>query len=105
MFSILGVFVVAGALVLSACGDDEKSGASTETTSASTTTAADDGDGVANDFIGLTKDKAIEKADADNNPWRIGEEDGEVFALTMDYNPDRVTFVINDGVVTAATWG
>jgi hypothetical protein len=36
---------------------------------------------------------------------RIGEEDGNVFALTMDYNPSRITLSIVSGTVTSASVG
>jgi len=37
--------------------------------------------------------------------WRVGSFDGIPQALTMDYNIDRLTFDVNDGYVTDATWG
>ena len=36
---------------------------------------------------------------------RVGEEDGKVFALTMDYNPSRVTLSIVSGTITSASVG
>jgi hypothetical protein len=36
---------------------------------------------------------------------RIGEEDGKVFALTMDYNPSRITLSIVSGTITSASVG
>jgi hypothetical protein len=36
---------------------------------------------------------------------RIGEEDGMVFALTMDYNPSRITLSIVSGTITSASVG
>ena len=37
--------------------------------------------------------------------WRVGSFDGVPQAVTMDYNIDRLTFDVNDGYVTDATWG
>ena len=37
--------------------------------------------------------------------WRVGSYDGVPQAVTMDYNIDRLTFNVNDGIVTDATWG
>ncbi len=31
--------------------------------------------------------------------WRVGERDGEFYALTMDYRPDRVTVQIQEGII------
>ena len=37
--------------------------------------------------------------------WRVGSYDGVPQAVTMDYNMDRLTFDVNDGIVTDAAWG
>lgn len=37
--------------------------------------------------------------------YRVGMRDGESFALTMDYSPQRVTVSIEEGVVTAIVVG
>ena len=37
--------------------------------------------------------------------WRVGSFDGIPQAVTMDYNIDRLTFDVNDGIVTDATCG
>ena len=51
-------------------------------------------------WFGLTKDEAIAKAEADGTTYRIGREDDETFALTEDFQEGRVTWSIDDGVVT-----
>jgi hypothetical protein len=56
-------------------------------------------------YVGLTKDEAIAAAEEAGVPWRIEREDGEDFALTMDYRPDRVNFSVEDGEVTAVRAG
>ena len=57
------------------------------------------------DFVGLPQAEAEAIANENLIPWRIGAVDGEFFALTEDFNPGRLTFEINDGVVTSAGLG
>ncbi len=57
------------------------------------------------DFVGIPQAEAEALADENIIPWRIGRIDGEFFALTEDYNPGRLTFEIDDGIVTAAVLG
>jgi len=54
-------------------------------------------------FIGLTRDEASALAEAEGRRWRVGREDGEQFALTDDFIIGRVTFGLDDGIVTAAS--
>jgi hypothetical protein len=56
-------------------------------------------------FIGMDKDAAIVLAESEGTVWRIASEDGESFALTMDYVPTRVNFDIEAGVVVSAWMG
>ncbi len=107
---VASVALVAVALVgLTACGDDDspakgaKSGSAARTTT--TTTTAVPGTADASAFEGLTKADAIAEAEAQNRPWRIGREDDEQFPVTLDFNENRVTFEIDDGTVTTATFG
>lgn len=37
--------------------------------------------------------------------YRVGERDGESFAVTMDFRPDRVTVSVQSGTITAVTVG
>ena len=37
--------------------------------------------------------------------WRISSENGESFPGTLDYNPERVSFDINENRFTAANFG
>lgn len=59
----------------------------------------------ADQLIGMTE--RASKACALANRWgyRVGERDGEPFAVTMDYRPDRVTVVVKSDRVTAVTVG
>ncbi len=53
-------------------------------------------------FVGLTVSAATARAEDEGRPWRIGRQDDESFALTDDLVPGRVTFEIDDGIVTSA---
>ena len=53
-------------------------------------------------FVGLTIYEATALAEDEDRPWRIGRQDDEVFVLTDDLVPGRVTFEIDDGTVTSA---
>lgn len=57
-------------------------------------------DGVAKQLVGM-KEK-LAQACASFNEWgyRVGERDGEFFALTKDYRIDRITVSITQGVIT-----
>jgi len=57
------------------------------------------------DFVGLTQADAEALADENLIPSRIGRIDAESFALTEDFNPGRLTFEIDDGIVTSAALG
>ena len=57
------------------------------------------------DFVGLSQDEATAIADENLVPWRIGRIDDDALALTEDFNPGRLTFEIDDGVVTSASLG
>ena len=52
-------------------------------------------------FVGLTLSDATSLAEDEGRPWRIARQDGEIFALTDDLVPGRVTFEIDDGTVTS----
>lgn len=57
------------------------------------------------DFIGLSQADAEALADENLIPSRVGRIDGEFFALTEDFNPGRLTFEIDGGIVTSAVLG
>ena len=60
---------------------------------------------VAEQVIGMKE--ATAKLCADSNGWgyRVGERDGEQFAVTMDYRFDRITVSIAKGIITAVQVG
>jgi len=106
------VCVLAVTIGLAACGggDDNSravssSRGSTTTSPVTTTPGSTPGSETADAFVGLKKQAAVRKAEREGRPWRIGREDDEQFALTQDYIENRVTFEIDDGAVTKATFG
>ena len=102
-FLACAVVAVLMAVGIVGCGDDSGgSVAARDTTKETTTTVAPS---TASEYVGLSKKAAIAKAEAEHRPWRISSEDGESFPGTLDYNPDRVNFDINQGHVTAANFG
>ena len=54
-------------------------------------------------FIGLTRDEASALAEAEGRRWRVGREDDEQYALTDDFIVGRVTFELDDAIVTTAS--
>ena len=57
------------------------------------------------DFLGLTEDEARAIADENILDWRTVRVDGESFAVTEDFNPGRLNFEIDGGVITVVTLG
>lgn len=93
------LFVVALPLAGAACGGDDRKSVNTNGNGSTT------GDTSPSSYVGLTKKAAIDKAEANDVPWRILREDDEQFPATMDFNPERINFEIDDGKVTKATNG
>lgn len=60
---------------------------------------------LANQLVGMKEEVA--KLCADLNEWgyRVGERDGEFFALTRDYRIDRITVSITKGIITEVQVG
>lgn len=50
-------------------------------------------------LIGMVEADAESCAEGLGWKWRVGERDGEFYALTMDYRPDRVTVQIQEGII------
>ena len=59
----------------------------------------------ADSIVGVAETDAERAAAERGYGWRVGGRDGELFPVTMDYRPDRVTVTITGGVVTAAVAG
>lgn len=50
-------------------------------------------------------DDATAQIEAAGYTWRLGTIDGEDQAVTMDYRLDRLTLTVDNGIVTAGSWG
>ena len=59
----------------------------------------------ANSLITMSEDLAEQCAASLEWDYRVGERDGELFAGTKDYNPNRVTVAIKAGVITGVLVG
>jgi hypothetical protein len=57
------------------------------------------------DLIGMAADTAEACALEVGYSWRVFEQDGEQFALTMDYRVERINVKIERGIVTDAYSG
>lgn len=88
--------------------------ADTPTSSDDTSTPADDveptgevtqaeAEAVGTAYVGLTEEEALAQAEVDEREFRVGERDGEQFALIENYVLGRVTATVTDGVVTEVT--
>ena len=57
------------------------------------------------ELIGMAESEAIQCVEDAGLTWRVYEQDGEQFALTMDYRAERVNVKIETGIVTDAYSG
>jgi hypothetical protein len=91
------------------CGtDDETTGPATDPTAPAGGTGAPsqaDADFDPESLVGMPKAEAERTARAAGWQFRVAREDGEEFALTMDYREDRVNVEVDDGVVTDVNVG
>ena len=88
-------------LAAAACGNDDGDRVQSGRDRGGSTTS----DTSPSSYVGLSKKAAIAKADANDVTWRILREDDEQFPATMDFNPERINFEIDNGKVTKATLG
>ena len=51
------------------------------------------------DFIGLTLEEGIEKANKMNYSYRIVREDGDYYFLTQDIREDRINFDLDNNII------
>jgi hypothetical protein len=109
----IAAVAVAGAFGLAACGGTDQPSASPSAPAAPAPVVVDGGAAggtapaghvvVGTDFVGMPLDQASSWAEELGRQWRVGREDGVDLPVTADLVPGRVTFSIDDGVVTAAT--
>ena len=52
--------------------------------------------------VGLTVAAAGDLVEDQGRPWRVIEEDGEDLVVTADFLPERLNFVVSEGVVISA---
>ena len=53
-------------------------------------------------FVGLSVEDAVARAEDEGRPWRIARQDDERFALTDDLVAGRVTFEVDAGTITSS---
>lgn len=56
-------------------------------------------------YLGLSEQEALDLAKDRQQEIRVAGRDGECFALTTDYQPDRVNLYVQSDQVVAATLG
>jgi len=56
-------------------------------------------------YVGLTLDQAKKTLETTGMRWRIVEEDGIPKPVTRDYNPARLNFVMEKGIITKVSLG
>lgn len=107
LLAVLAISLAVGGIALAAGGDDADGNTTSQSADTTEPSATDDVGTETTDttgtFVGLSKADAIARAETEGRIWRIAAEDGEAFSLTGDLNPGRVTFDIEDGIVTGAT--
>ena len=59
----------------------------------------------ADQLVGMSEQAASSCAIANGWGFRVGERDGEQFAVTMDYRPNRVTVTVKSDKVTSVVVG
>lgn len=94
----LSLTLLVGVGAISACGSSSTPASSPTINTASKETFRDS-------IIGLPVDDAKRAVEAAGYTWRIGTIDGQPQPVTMDYRDDRLTFTVDGGVVTDASWG
>jgi hypothetical protein len=104
-----GMVLVAAALLLTACG--RANGTAPASVPRAACPDADPADATAITevraalLVGLSEGDAQHCATELGWGWRVGERDGEGFALTEDYSLSRVTATVVDGAVTSIVVG
>ncbi len=111
MMKKLGIVAsVAMMLVLAGCGANAEE-KSDDVSPTAECPQADDADATAitqeraNKLIGFTESDAEACATSLGWAFRVGERDGESFAVTADYSQQRVTVSVTNDRVTAVTVG
>lgn len=104
-----GLTLIAAALLLTACGEADSTAPASIPRAACPT--ADPADATAITEVRAALLVGLSEVDAERCAmelgwgWRVGQRDGEAFALTEDYSLSRVTATVVDGAVTAIVVG
>lgn len=108
-FRYCRVAVLATVLVLAACGGSGEAQPSDTAVAGCPATDPADATSITDAraalLVGLSEADSERCATELGWGWRVGERDGEAFALTADYSPSRVTVTVDDGIVTAVVVG
>ncbi len=110
MKKLAGVASALAAFVLAGCGANAEEKPDVESPTAECP-QADDADAAAitqeraDKLIGFTESDAESCAASLGWAFRVGERDGEGFALTADYSQQRVTVSVTNDLVTAVAVG
>ena len=106
------VVVASAVLVLAGCGAAAEESAENESESATAICPQPDPADLtaitqarADKLIGFTETDAESCATSLGWAFRVGERDGESFALTADYSQQRVTVSVTNDLVTAVAVG
>ncbi len=103
--ALQGTFLVA-VLAFSACSEKPDVGSQTaECPQADTNDSTAIAQERADMLIGLTESDAETCATSLGWAFRVGERDGESFAVTADYSQQRVTVSVTNDLVTAVVVG
>ena len=108
----IAVAAIAGAIGLAACGGTDQPASAPATppaaepvgdTGAAGGTVLAGHEVTGDDFVGMPLDQASSFAEEAGRQWRVGTEDGVDLPVTADFVSGRVTFTVENGVVTEAT--
>ena len=92
--------------MITACANSESGGSTTaECPAADTTDMTAITQARADKLIGFTESDAKSCATSLGWAFRVGERDGESFAVTADYSQQRVTVSVTKDLVTAVAVG
>ncbi len=92
--------------MITACANSESGGSTTaECPAADTTDMTAITQERADKLIGFTESDAESCATSLGWAFRVGERDGESFAVTADYSQQRVTVSVTNDLVTAVAVG
>ena len=105
--AVFAVIACVAAIGVSGCSSDSTGTQISESSGEPTEAVDDPREEFRLSLIGgdLSVEKAGSEVEKAGYAWRIGEIDGEPQAVTMDYREDRLTFTVEGGMVTDASWG